>query len=240
MPKAPDLDARADEWAGELLALLSATLPGEHSVAIERQPPRYVVHTSSRDGERIGHVPLRIKGRNGVAAWFFVSMSLRPDRTGRYLAVASSALVLKGLDRKPLVRLEFLDDAKKVPCCHWQFHGESLPFQELLKATRPTSKAATRLSALHFPVGGARMRPGIEDFLQFVIQECGFEGVAGWRTAVNQSRSTWRVRQAKTIVRDAPRAVAAALSEHLGVRVLRLARLSKTSDEGVGHTFTRW
>ncbi len=119
------LDKRADEFARELLALLTATLPGDHSVSIERRPPAYVVHTSSEGGRGRGHVPLRCKDDGSVQGYFSLTMSLRPDRTGKYLAVARSAFILRDVDRKPLVRLEFLDNAKRVPMCHWQFHGES-------------------------------------------------------------------------------------------------------------------
>lgn len=83
------------------------------------------------------------------------------------------------------------------------------------------------------------MRPGVEDFLQFLIQECGFASVPGWRMAIERSRVDWRLRQKRTVVRDAPRAAAIALADHLGVRVLRLGRLGTDPDD-VGSGFTRW
>jgi hypothetical protein len=231
MPNDPSLKDKADAFASELLTLLNATLPGNHRVSIERRNNSFIVHTASDRGQAVGHVPLYAKrGDDKPLASFHLSMSLRPDSTGRYLAVSQSKMILFGIDRTPVVRLEFLDDARKSPCCHWQFHGQNPAFEELLRATR-RRKAARHLSALHFPVGGARMRPGIEDFLQFLIQECGFVAVQGWEDAVRASRTQWRLRQARTIARDAPRAVARSLGEHLGVRVLRLSRLSRGVDD---------
>jgi hypothetical protein len=83
------------------------------------------------------------------------------------------------------------------------------------------------------------MRPGVEDFVQFLIQECGFDSVSGWRREIERSRARWRLVQTKTLVREAPVAAAKGLAEHLGVKVLRLARLSKGND-AVGGSFGRW
>ena len=237
--QAKDLDSKAGAFAQEVSELLAATLPGEHAVAIEQKPPAYVLRTSSDGGRSIGDIPLRIDGQDRACAFFFVRMSLRPDRTGRHLAVANSALWLRGPDRRPIVRLEFVEDARRFPVCHWQFHGENFELDRVLQTARPDSKAARNLSALHYPVGGVRMRPGIEDFLQFLIQECGFESVPGWRKPVEASRADWRIRQTKAMVRDAPRAAAKSLAEHLGVRVLRLARLSEGTDD-LHKGLTRW
>lgn len=60
------------------------------------------------------------------------------------------------------------------------------------------------LSALHLPVGGARLRPCLEDFVQFAIDECGIDATDGYMAFLEGGRERWRRRQIATAVRDVP------------------------------------
>ena len=66
---------------------------------------------------------------------------------------------------------------------------------------------------MHFPVGGRRFRPPLEDFLVFLVEECGFDARPGWRTAVAESRARWQSMQARLLAHDRPLDVAAGLRE---------------------------
>lgn len=67
------------------------------------------------------------------------------------------------------------------------------------------------MESLHLPVGGDRFRPCLEDVIEFLVVECGFDRAAGWRSAVDKGRERWRRTQTRTAVRDAPSEAAAVL-----------------------------
>ncbi len=58
------------------------------------------------------------------------------------------------------------------------------------------------------------MRPALEDFLQFLIVECGIKAQDGWRARLAKEREVWRRRQVAAIVRDAPDEVLRVLREN--------------------------
>jgi hypothetical protein len=64
---------------------------------------------------------------------------------------------------------------------------------------------------LHLPTGGARLRPNLEDVIQFLMAECGFDAMEKWREAVDENRAEWRAIQ----TRAATRAMAAEAAQEL-------------------------
>lgn len=126
-------------------------------------------------------------------------------------ATLANFAVWSDAERSPLFRLEYLDDMRAPPSCHWQVHAERGALSHLL--TLSAHKDPTRLSALHLPVGGARMRPALEDFLHFVIVELGADRSNDWETRIGDSRATWRRRQIRALVRDVPSEAVAELRD---------------------------
>ena len=59
-------------------------------------------------------------------------------------------------------------------------------------------------SSLHFPVGGDRLRPGLEDILQMAIYEFHIDVEPDWEITLNDSRAEYRSRQIKALVREFP------------------------------------
>lgn len=117
----------------------------------------------------------------------------------------------------PVVRLEFENRSTKPPVSHWQFHAERGALSFMLARTRSDGRyesSPMSLSALHFPTGGRRFRPGIEDFVQFLVQECGFDAEKGWRHALEDGRELGRRFQVRTIARDYPAEVAEVLRQN--------------------------
>jgi hypothetical protein len=95
---------------------------------------------------------------------------------------------------------------RNAPRAHWQFHAERGSLTHLLTLAheyRPKdAKNPHTLSKLHFPVGGERFRPCLEDVVQFLIEECGVDRRRRWRAAVDAGREEWRRLQFRTAVRD--------------------------------------
>lgn len=70
-----------------------------------------------------------------------------------------------------------------------------------------------RADDLHFPVGGDRFRPALEDVLQFLVEALGVPARRGWLGVLKEGRVDWRERQLASAVRDNAEAAAAALVE---------------------------
>lgn len=79
-----------------------------------------------------------------------------------------------------------------------------------------------RLGDLHFPLGGARFRPCLEDVLQMLADELGVDVESGAYEALAEGRERWRLDQLAAAVRHSPETAAAVLQE-LGYTVERPA-----------------
>ncbi|MDY5147642.1 hypothetical protein R6G73_01915 [Actinotignum sanguinis] len=68
---------------------------------------------------------------------------------------------------------------------------------------RTKNEARTpRISDVHFPVGGRRFRPCLEEILLFVIDEFGVQCTPQARAALQQGMQKWEEIQLKAVVRD--------------------------------------
>ncbi|MBX3094256.1 MAG: hypothetical protein KF680_06960 [Cryobacterium sp.] len=143
-------------------------------------------------------------------------MYLDLDTSGDFLkAVRTDFAVYSVLDKQPLFRLDYQADMHTVPVAHWQFHAERGSLTHLLTlANQHRPKVVENphtISKLHFPVGGERFRPCMEDVLQFLIEECGVDSQPNWREAVDKGREKWRRFQLRSVVRDLQEEAAAVL-----------------------------
>ena len=207
-----DLDQQAEEFGRETAGLLSAALPELPTPPIEilRREARYIIRASGGKG-----LPLYVKGEQ--LATLDLRLACQLDSVGRYLAVEESTFgLLATLDRTPVLRIDYRRDMYAAPAAHVQVHAHRGALSHLL------SKAGHRfphdMSALHIPVGGARFRPCLEDFIEFLIVECKFDCQPSWRDCVQTGRERWRRRQAAAVTRDLPEDAARVLRE-LGYKI---------------------
>lgn len=150
------------------------------------------------------------------------------DGAGRWLKVERSSFGVYFCSRPthPLFRYDF--DAKysaRLPKAHIHFHVDhpdmnpSQPMKDTeeslthlgggsRRARSRRAKHGLNVSDLHFPVGGTRFRPALEDVLLMMVEEYGVEP---WEVtpqqAVTELRRTilaWRKSQVKAVVRDMP------------------------------------
>lgn len=132
---------------------------------------------------------------------------------------------------QPLFRYEYLRSPHNVPAAHLQIHAhrDALTYvlTYVMTKTERTSKRPGRtgkresiptLEDLHFPLGGHRFRPALEDVLEMLIDEFDIDHDPNARKALADGRMEWRLTQTKAAVRDAPGAAVAAL-ESLGYTV---------------------
>ena len=200
-----DLHASAADFAQEVQDTVASVLPGDFQFVSIAHGGRYVVRPAG-DTSAKQHIPLHIGDE--ILATLAVPIYLGEDSSGTYLKAWQSKIAVHStLDRTPLVRQEF--DAmmsESAPMAHWHVHADRGALSHLLgraHAVRPdTVKKPHDMSSLHFPVGGERFRPCLEDVLEFLVQECGVDHLHGWKAAVIAGRETWRRRQFRSSVRD--------------------------------------
>jgi hypothetical protein len=75
---------------------------------------------------------------------------------------------------------------------HLQIVGESPPMKTLLTTA---GRAKDPVAKLHFPVGGRRYRPSLEDVIEFLVNERLVHARDGWQKVLDASREEFRDRQ---------------------------------------------
>lgn len=112
---------------------------------------------------------------------------------------------------EPLFRYEYEREARNKPVSHLQIHGHSDRFSTLMalaKASkRPNSSdpfEVSRMDKLHFPLGGHRFRPALEDVLQMIEIEFKVKPGKDWPEVRDRLRTKYRRAQTAAAVRDCP------------------------------------
>jgi hypothetical protein len=151
------------------------------------------------------------------------------DHAQKFLAVDTSAIkVYASQDGEPLLRYEYSRDSEAdLPGAHLHVHahrdaltyvmsmaGQASP-RGKRRVARLGSGVGPRMSELHFPLGGPRFRPCLEDILQVLIAELGVDAPAGATEALQAGRVDWRKDQLAAAVRDSPETAAKVLREEL-------------------------
>lgn len=212
-----DLHERAAAFAQEVQDTLSAVLPGGFQIVSISHGGRYVVRPAG-DVPSKQHIPLYVDGQ--LLATLGVQIYLGLDSSGKFLKVWRSKLAVHStLDKTPLVRQEF--DAlisESAPLAHWHVHADRGSLSHLLGRAHAVRSDVVKkphdMSSLHFPVGGERFRPCLEDVLEFLVREFGIDSQSGWSRVVREGRAKWRRMQFRSTVRDLQDEAADVLRRH--------------------------
>lgn len=163
------------------------------------------------------------------------------DRDHRYLAVDKSQIQVRAVEvNEPLFRYEYErhPTGNDFPTAHIHVHAHRDAFiyvmTEAGDATRRAklrvrSKKIPTLSQLHFPVGGSRFRPCLEDVIEMLVQGFGIDHQPGPLEILRSGRERWRKMQLAAAVRDAPELAATALEVEFGYQITRPYRVPKGS-----------
>jgi hypothetical protein len=201
------LPRQAAKFAEELQNTLAATICRGCDVrirAVER-PLRQAVPIFT-----IGHgltrqnltqpepFPLRLDGKK-PRAWMNLSFQVGLDDEERHLTVYSSYCGIFADEhlKVGLCHVDFEREKEQYTGAHLQVHGSSPALDQLNRggdAKRPLDK-------LHFPVGGKRFRPSIEDVIEFLIAERIIDGHDGWEGIVSEGRERFQRIQLKAAMR---------------------------------------
>jgi hypothetical protein len=223
------LAEQAEKFANDLTATVRAVVgaecPAFYSVALE-QADAFTVRQEPFDG-------ITLCDKSGPILRMTVDYQCVLDGHDKWMAISKSLIhvFVEPDGREPLFRYEFDREViGNVPGAHIHFHGKHPELEAAMREcgdsterakARRRGKRAVYLQDLHFPVGGPRFRPALEDVLEMLIEEFGVkpvQSVAAARRALADSRENWRRTQVATVVRDAPSKAAEALKE-LGYKV---------------------
>lgn len=159
-------------------------------------------------------IPLRVDGEPRLL--LKVEFYCRLDGPGRFLAVVESNIkVFADVSKnEPLFRYEYERSAESIPAAHIQVHGhrDSLTYVMTRSGSatkrgrdRAVKNKVPKMQDLHFPLGGHRFRPCLEDVLEMLIDEFGIDhDKAHSLAALRSGREKWRRTQTKSAVRDDP------------------------------------
>jgi hypothetical protein len=182
--------------------------------------PRWTIEAdlASPDSDRMRSVvdaKVELLGRHDAKdaslAELSANFKLCVDSHQTHIAVEHSSFVLKArLDRTPIIRWDYDRDARAKPRSHVQITAHRGALSHLL--SRLDHKTPHSIESLHIPTGGERFRPCLEDIVEFLIRDCGFQGKNGWEAELRQGRARWRRIQTRAVVRDSPAEAAAELT----------------------------
>ena len=209
MIETEDLASQVVRFANTIDDLVRGCLPDAPDVEVDQVGDRYRVQPVGQS-EKNGGVPLSVDGER--LAWLRPSYLCRLDGVNRFLAIdASKVWIIADVDKTPIFRFEYLYDADTVPHSHIHVHGQRGALSHLL--SRTGHAAPHDMASLHLPTGGSRFRPNLEDVLQFLLSDCGFDAVGDWRAAVDRARAEWRATQVRAVTRALPEFAADQLAD---------------------------
>lgn len=220
-----DLEAQAREFAENLTSTVRALVPScagfDASLLTDRRPDRerFWVRQDPATG-----IPLSVDGQPILTLKVEYHCCL--DGVGQWMAVDEAHVkVYAGPQaaKEPLFRYHYLRQGPDdLPAAHIHVHAHRDALSHVLGQTgtqtargkaRARADDIPRMTDLHFPVGGHRFRPCLEDVLEMLVTELGVDHPDGAIDALREGRERWRRSQTRTVVRDAPDEAITVLSD---------------------------
>ena len=205
------LRAEAENFAGHLADLIQGCIKNAPDFEIieagRGQRLRIGPSPCNPDNTGFSFIPLERSCESGdrTRMMLKVEFTVSLDDASEFLAVQHSIYGLwvrpdpDPTKIRPVFRIEYDRDAHRKPPAHVHVHAESM---ELGWIYGTAGLPLSRLSEIHFPVGGRRFRPTIEEFIQFLDQEELYtDWQQGWQDIIGESLKTWRRIQTKANVR---------------------------------------
>jgi len=149
-----------------------------------------------------------------VELWMDVSFQLRLDAEREHLMVHKSFVGLFGAKdaKHGLFHYDYeRDKADGYPDAHLQVDATSDLFGTL---NDPKCDVGRSLAQLHFPVGGKRFRPCLEDVIEFLAVERIAEARDGYEKLLEAGRERFRKNQLMAAMRRDPATVDAFIEKY--------------------------
>lgn len=205
------LDKEAAKFADRLTRLLNGTVTMGGVLEVTMADDNLALITTP-GGIKRSVLPLSLDAEAAVRAqaplWLRIEFRVAPDDERKHLRVNRS---LVGLCVNPqtghcAMRVEYDRNYETAPAAHLNIAGESTMLGYAFAAAGTAPKP---LEKVHFPNGGKRFRPSVEDFIEFLAQEGLVSALhVGWQSVLAQSRDEWMHRQTRAATRRQPEAAA--------------------------------
>lgn len=224
------LEEEANSFALDLMERLARVLPvgdlGFTSIAAKQADgsARMSVASAARGG-----IELQIDQTPRLQLAVDYELVMSP--TSQRATVLRSAFRVRPWQvARPLFTVDYIRDASSnIPAAHYNVHFDhDAVTDQLLRAgasrrgkvhkKKATAGSQPRLADLHFPVGGHRFRPCLEDVIDMLWAEFGIDMRPTARGAIEEGRARWREMQLRAAVSDYPAAAIEELRE-LGYEV---------------------
>jgi hypothetical protein len=198
------LEARAREFAADLSNLLNRTVTrGLRFSTVLREPSLCVLAPGIAKRDLKPEL-IELSVGKKATGYLLVACVLELDHEETFLTVNQSQVGLYASNSLKDMVFHYdynREPANEYPNPHFQVAGQSDTLAAVIAASPSPSKS---LRDMHFPVGGRRFRPTIEDVIEFLVIERLADPHPGWEAAVEQRREIWRESQLKAAVRRYP------------------------------------
>ncbi len=137
--------------------------------------------------------------------------SLELDERGEFLTTTKSSYkLMHAAPERPILTYDYTrDPLNEYPEAHLHLHGEAVAVQDMLERC---DRSKDKPDDLHFPVGGRRFRPCLEDLIEFCILERLVTPRPDWERVLDESRQRFRDDQLRAAVRRSPELAAGVLA----------------------------
>ncbi|MFF9285430.1 hypothetical protein [Streptomyces griseosporeus] len=207
------LREQTNRFAKEIQALLNGTIASHvqmKAVAIPARGDDRLFALGHLIDKSMAARRFRLKPKAPKAElWMDVRFQLRLDAEREHLMVQQSFFGIFGSEdaRHGLFHYDYeRDKADGYPDAHLQVNADSAMFATL---NDPREDPGRPLAKLHFPVGGKRFRPCLEDVIEFLIVERLVERRDGYEKVLEAGREGFRRNQLLAAMRRDPGAVEA-------------------------------
>ncbi|MFI1535591.1 hypothetical protein [Streptomyces anandii] len=210
-------------FANEIKALLNGTITNHvqiKAVTLDKGDDRLFIlgNRISKDTMTAERFALRPRAPR-TELWMDVSYQLRLDAEREHLMVQQSFFGVFGAKdaKHGLFHYDYeRDKADGYPDAHLQVYAHSELFAKL---NDPKTDTGRSLAQLHFPVGGKRFRPCLEDVIEFLVAERLVEARDGYEKILEAGREGFRRNQLMAAMRRDPHTVDTFISrQHSSVK----------------------
>jgi hypothetical protein len=217
LPPNADLHGQARRFAQLLNGLLNGTITNGvrmRAVVVSTGPVSVGYALTKSMVVNRQPFPLAVDNRS-PACFMGLSYTMTLDPEGQHLTAATSvcALYADAAGNDELFHYDYERNKRDgYPEAHLQVHAESTS----LGAVMAKRGLNHHMHKLHFPVGGRRYRPSLEDVIEFLIVERLVDARDGWQTVLAREREAFRRLQLRAAVRRDPETAISAL-KNLGL-----------------------
>ncbi len=209
-----DLERGARRFADAIQHLLNTTVASGASIRATTQPEAAAcaVAVASRRGEReVIELPT---ADPLIPLYLNVHYLLGLDDEGTHLAVRTSTFRVQSA-RDALdgwFHYDFERNKAGYPEAHLQVLARHDEAEQTMRGLSRRRKRK-QFGELHFPVGGRRFRPALEDLIQFLVDEELVVPKDGWEKELERSRREFREIQLRAAIRRDPDVAKQALED---------------------------